>query len=59
MTILITPVPLRSTASQLALQNRVLKTRNGATALLEIEFDGHRRKEQADFRPDLPVVFEL
>jgi len=56
---LTTPVPLRSKASQVALQNRVLKTRNGATALLEIEFDGHRRKEQADFRPHLPVIFQL
>jgi len=56
---LTTPLPLRSKASQVALQNGVLKTRNGAPALLEIEFDGHRRKEHADFRPQLPVIFQL
>jgi hypothetical protein len=37
----------------------VLAARTGATYLLEIEFDGHQRKEQVDFRPHLPVIFQL
>jgi hypothetical protein len=56
---LTTPVPLRSRASQEVIEGGVLALRTGAAALLEIEFDGHRRKEQADFRPHLPVIFLL
>jgi hypothetical protein len=56
---LTTPMPLRSNASQKIIENGVLATRTRATSLLEIEFDGHRRKEHADFRPHLPVIFQL
>jgi hypothetical protein len=56
---LITPTPLRSSASQRIIESGVLETRTGTTSLLEIELDGHRRKDQADFRPDLPVIFQL
>jgi hypothetical protein len=56
---LTTPVPLRSEASQKIVASGVLTTRTGPASLLEIEFDGHRRKEQADFRPHLPVTFLL
>lgn len=56
---LTTPAPLRSIASQVVLSNRVLSARDGAAPLLEIEFDGNRRNEIADFRPHLPLVFRL
>lgn len=56
---LTTPVPLRSGASQKMVESAVLATRPGATSVLEIEFDGGRRGETADFRPYLPVVFRL
>ncbi len=57
--ILTTPVPLRSNVSQKIVESGILATRTGATSLLEIEFDGNRRKEQMDFRPHLPFVFHL
>ena len=56
---LTTPISLRSSASQKIVESGVLATQTGATPLLEIEFDGHRRKERADFRPQLPVIFQL
>jgi hypothetical protein len=56
---LTTPVPLCSNASQKIIESGVLATRTGVASLLEIEFDGHRRKEHADFRPHLPVIFQL
>jgi hypothetical protein len=56
---LTTPTPLRSNASQKIVESGVLATRTGATSLLEIEFDGDRREEQADFRPHMPVIFQL
>jgi len=56
---LTTPMLLRSEASQKIIESGVLATRTGAISLLEIEFDGHRRKERADFRPHLPVIFQL
>jgi len=31
----------------------------GAASLLEIEFDGRQRKKHVDFRPHLPVIFQL
>lgn len=55
---LTTPV-LRSNVSQKIAESGILATRTGATSLLEIEFDGNRRKEQMDFRPHLPFVFHL
>ncbi len=56
---LTTPVPLRSNVSQKIVESGILATRTGAASLLEIEFDGNRRKEQIDFRPHLPFVFHL
>ena len=56
---LTTPVPLRSTASQSMIENGILSSQDGEESLLEIEFDGGGRKEIADFRPHLPVVFQL
>ena len=56
---LTTPIPLRSNASQKIIESGILETRTGAASLLEIEFDGHRRKEHVDFRPHLPVIFQL
>jgi hypothetical protein len=56
---LTTPVPLRSTASQRMVENKILSSREGAKPLLEIEFDGKRRNQVADFRPHLPIVFRL
>lgn len=56
---LTTPTPLRSEASQKMVECGVLAARTGATYLLEIEFDGHQRKEQVDFRPHLPVIFQM
>jgi hypothetical protein len=56
---LTTPVPLRSNVSQKIVESGILSTRTGATSLLEIEFDGNRRREHMDFRPHLPFVFQL
>jgi hypothetical protein len=56
---LTTPTPLRSLASQKIIENGVLTARTGATSLLEIELDGQQRKEHMDFRPRLPVIFQL
>jgi hypothetical protein len=57
--ILTTPTPLRSNASQKIIENGVLTARTGATSLLEIELDGQQRKRHVDFRPSLPVIFQL
>jgi len=56
---LTTPTPLRSDASQKIIESGVLETRTGATSLLEIEFDRNRQKRRVDFRPHLPVIFQL
>jgi len=56
---LTTPLPLRSNASQTIIESGILAAQTGATPLLEIEFDGKRRKQQVDFRPQLPIVFRL
>jgi hypothetical protein len=56
---LTTPVLLRSNVAQKIVESGILASRTGATSLLEIEFDGNRRKEQMDFRPHLPFVFHL
>jgi hypothetical protein len=53
-----TPVPLRSNASRKIVEGGILATRTGSASLLEIEFDGNRRKEQMDFRPHLPFIFQ-
>jgi len=56
---LTSPVPLRSPAARRIVESGVLSARTGATSLLEIEFDRKRRKEDVDFRPHLPFVFQL
>jgi len=56
---LTTPTPLRSNAAERIVKSGILTTRTVATFLLEIEFDDHRRKQHFDFRPHLPVIFQL
>ena len=56
---LTTPIPLRSVASQRVLESVVLTAQAGPRSLLEIGFDGSLRKETVDFRPHLPLVFQL
>jgi hypothetical protein len=57
--ILTTPMPLRSNVSRRMIESGVLETRTGAASLLVIEFDGQQRKKHVDFRPQLPVIFQL
>jgi len=56
---LTSPVPLRSPVAQRIVESGVLSSRRGVTSLLEVEFDRNRRKERVDFRPHLPLVFQL
>jgi hypothetical protein len=56
---LTTPVPLRSAVAQRMVESGILSTQKGPRSLLEIGFDGNRRKETVDFRPHLPLVFQL
>jgi len=56
---LTTPVPLRSAVSQRMVESGILSIQKGPRSLLEIGFDGNRRKEIVDFRPHLPLVFQL
>jgi hypothetical protein len=56
---LTTPIPLRSIASQRMLESGILTAQAGTRSSLEIGFDGSLRKETADFRPHLPLVFQL
>jgi hypothetical protein len=56
---LTSPVPLRSAVSQRMVESGILSTQKGPKSLLEIAFDGNRRKEIVDFRPHLPLVFQL
>jgi hypothetical protein len=56
---LTTCLPLQSQASQTVVENGILVSQTGAASLLEIEFDGGRRNERMDFRPHLPLLFQL
>jgi hypothetical protein len=56
---LTTPKQLRSIASKRIVESGILSTRIGARSLVEIEFDSNRRKMVGDFRPHLPLVFQL
>jgi hypothetical protein len=56
---LTSPVPLRSKVSQKIVESGILATRTGAASVLEIEFDGTRRRKHMDFRPHLPFVFHI
>jgi len=52
------PASLHSAVARIVVGLRVLTHREGPKSLLEIEFDGSRRKEIADFRPHLPLIFK-
>ena len=56
---LTTRVPLRSSLSEKIVKSGILTTRTGVTPLLEIEFDSQRQRKRVDFRPHLPLVFQL
>jgi hypothetical protein len=56
---LTTPVPLRSAVSQRIVEGGILSTRTEATSLLEVAFDNNRREKSVDFRPHLPLIFQL
>jgi hypothetical protein len=56
---LYTPVPLRSKASHLLVETGVIHVASSPAYGLAIEFDHTPRKQQVDFRPDLPLVFLL
>ena len=56
---LTTPKRLHSLVSQKVIESGILAVQAGPIALLEIEFDGNRRNERVDFRPHLPLVFQL
>jgi len=56
---LTTSKPLRSGASQKVVKSGILSTLVGTAPLLEIEFDRKVRNERMDFRPQLPIVFQL
>jgi hypothetical protein len=56
---LTTPVPLRSAVSESMVESGILSTQKGPKSLLEIGFDGNRRREIVDFRPHLPLVFHV
>jgi hypothetical protein len=56
---LTTTVLFRSTASRRIVESGILSAQKGPRSLLEIEFDGNRRKEIVDFRPHLPLIFQL
>jgi hypothetical protein len=57
--ILTTSLPLRSHAARRVIESEILTTRTGARSLLEVQFDGRRRKQQMDFRPQLPMIFQF
>lgn len=52
-------VSLHSDVSKIVVGSGVITSRKGPKPLLEIEFDGGRRKEIVDFRPHLPLAFKL
>jgi hypothetical protein len=56
---LASPVSVRSTVAQSMIECGILSVQNGPKSLLEIGFDGSRRKQIMDFRPHLPLVFQL
>jgi hypothetical protein len=54
-----TPVPLRSRAAQTLVEAEVIDVASSTTYSLEIEFDHKRTGRRVEFRPDLPLVFQL
>ena len=57
--LVLTSAPLRSTVAQRIIESGILSNRVGEEPLLEIEFDDKRRKQTVDFRPQLPIKFQL
>jgi hypothetical protein len=57
--VLNSPASLRSIVAQRMVENGILSTRIGPAPLLEIEFDDNKRKQIADFRPHLPLIFQF
>ena len=51
--------PLRSTVAQRIIESGILSNRVREQPFLEIEFDGKRRNQTVDFRPQLPLQFQL
>ena len=56
---LTTTSPLSSSVSKSVVQSGILSSRTGAEHLLEIHFDEGRRGQTVDFRPNLPLIFQL
>jgi hypothetical protein len=56
---LVTPALPHSQASRKAVESGILTCRTGVAPLLEVGFDGKRRGERLEFRPHLPIVFDL
>jgi hypothetical protein len=53
------PAPLRSAAGQVLLEADIIHLASSPNYGLEIEFDHRRTGRQADFSPDLPLVFQF
>jgi hypothetical protein len=54
-----TPVPLSSRAAQTLVEAEVIEVASSTAYGLEVEFDRKRTGKRVDFRPDLPLVFQL
>jgi hypothetical protein len=52
-------MPLSSTVSQGMAESGVPSTQKGSNSLPEIELGSNRRKGDVDFRPHLPLAFQL
>ena len=57
--LVLTSAPVRSTVAQRIIESGILSNRVGEEPFLEIEFDGKRRNQTVDFRPQLPLQFRL
>jgi hypothetical protein len=54
-----TPVALRSRAAQILVDAEVIDVASSTSYGLEVEFDRKRTGRRVDFRPDLPLIFQL
>jgi hypothetical protein len=52
-------MPLCSAVSQRMAESDVLSIQEGSKSLPEIELGSNRRKGDVDFRPHLPLAFQL
>jgi hypothetical protein len=41
------------------IEGGILSNQLGEESILEIEFDSRQRKQTVDFRPQLPLIFQL